>query len=214
MNTINEILIIDDHPVLLEGIKSVISKSNLKTGSITTCTSALEALNILMSKNIEIVITDISMPEMNGLEFSKICKKKYPNIKIVILSQFEDIQIIKPLVKIDVNAIILKGQQTDEIILALECVLNNEKYYSNQIKELIFNDLINIPSDNKLIKLSKREQQVLELLADEKTSKEISEILFISVPTIETYRSNLFKKFEVKNLAGLIRKSMQLGFIE
>lgn len=208
------ILLIDDHPILVEGLKNIIKNSVIDVDEIFIANNAVEGLNILNENKIDIVISDISMPEMNGVELAGIIKKKNSEIKIIIFSQFDDVQVIKPLMKLNIEGIILKGQETNDIITAIKAVQNRQKYFSKEIKDLIFNSLMLTESTPSLIKLSKRETEVLNLLADQKTSKEISEKLFVSVPTVETYRSNLFKKFEVRNIAGLIRKAMQLGFIE
>jgi len=213
MDKIN-ILIADDHPLILDGLKNIITELDY-VNDIYTATNGKMALDIINIQNISILITDISMPEISGVELAKIVKNKFKKIKIIIISQFEDIQIIKPLIKIDVDGIIVKSQDKESIKQAITKVFEGEKYYSPTINNLIIKVLQNTHEDNIgiVIKLSKRENEILQLISDEKTNKEIAEILFISVPTVETYRRILFSKFEVKNSVGLIKKAINIGFI-
>lgn len=207
------ILLCDDHELIISGLKQVLS-SLLFVDKIVSVNNGVQALEKLREAHFDLCISDVSMPEMDGIELSAAIKKDFPKTKVVILTQFSDMQIIKPLLKNNVDGILLKGGKSDEIVEAIEKVRSGEKYYSKTILHVItacFTGEENSPE--LLIKLSKREQQVLGLIAEENTNKQISETLFISVPTVETYRRNLFRKFDVKNSVGLIRKAMQLGFI-
>lgn len=208
-----KILLCDDHDLIIRGLKGLLSTHAL-IGDIELASNGKQAVEKLKQKHFNIVISDVSMPEMDGIELSTYIKNNHPNTKIIMLTQYSDMQILKPLLKNDVDGILLKGGQSDEILIALEKVFNGEKCYSNTIMHVIADCYSGEANARDIIvKLSKREKQVLDLIAEEKTNREISEILFISVPTVETYRRNLFRKFEVKNSVGLIRKAMQLGFI-
>lgn len=208
-----KILLCDDHDLIIKGLKQVLEPLSEVT-EIELARNGKEALEKLMASHFNLVISDVSMPEMDGIALSEAIKDGFPNTKIIMLTQFSDMQILKPLLKNDVDGILLKGGDSNEIINAIEKVRKGEKCYSNTIMNVIAECFSGgVASSEMLIKLSKREKQVLELIAEEQTNKEISETLFISVPTVETYRSNLFRKFEVKNSVGLIRKAMQLGFV-
>lgn len=208
-----KILIVDDHPIILSTLKELIVQENI-FDEVFLSKNAKEAKETLEKEDIGFIISDISMPDINGLDLCKYIKKKYPQIRILVLSQFDDIQIIKPLIKIEVNGIITKSETTENIILSIKALKKGEYFYSQEINDLIIRILQNKePNNNVIIKLSKRENQVLMLIAEEMTNKKIAEKLFISIPTVETYRSILLRKFEVKNSIGLIRKAMQLGFI-
>lgn len=208
-----KILICDDHELILTGIKQVLSGHSF-IDSVISVNNGLEA-QVELKKNIfHVVISDVSMPEMDGISLSEFIKTEYPDIKLIMLTQFTDMQVLKQLLKNNVDGILLKGGSSNEIIDAVEKVCKGQKCYSNTIMHVLA-DLYagDHQSTEILVKLSKREQQVLDLIAEEQTNREISESLFISVPTVETYRRNLFRKFEVKNSVGLIRKAMRLGFI-
>lgn len=213
MNEQIKILLCDDHDLIIKGLKQVLEPLS-EVSKIAMAKNGKEALEKINASHYDIVISDVSMPEMDGIELSAAIKDHFPNTKIIILTQFSDMQILKPLLKNDVDGILLKGGESNEIIDAIQKIKKGEKCYSNTILHVIAECFSGSSgSTEMLIKLSKREKQVLDLIAEEQTNKEISETLFISVPTVETYRSNLFRKFEVKNSVGLIRKAMQLGFV-
>jgi len=208
-----KILLCDDHELIISGLKQVLQPLSF-VGELTSVNNGIQALEKLESTHFDLCISDVSMPKMDGVELSAAIKKEFPKTKVVILTQFSDMQIIKPLLKNNVDGILLKGGKSNEIVEAIEKVRSGEKYYSKTILHVIAACFSGEESSPEiLIKLSKREEQVLGLIAEENTNKEISETLFISVPTVETYRRNLFRKFDVKNSVGLIRKAMQLGFI-
>lgn len=207
------ILLCDDHELIISGINQVLH-SHALVKEIESVTNGKEALERIRQHPFDLLISDVSMPIMDGVALSAQVKKEFPEIRIIMLTQFTDIQILKPLLKNNVDGILLKGGQSSEINEAVTKVCNGEKHYSNTILHVIADCFSGTnPVPDLIIKLSKREQQVLTLMAEENTNKDISEKLFISVPTVETYRANLFRKFDVKNSVGLIRKAMQLGFI-
>lgn len=207
------ILICDDHELIITGLKQVLNGIP-HIEWIQSVNNGIQALDFIKKESIDLIISDVSMPEMDGVELSSRVKKEHPEIKIIMLTQFTDMQVLKPLLKNKVDAILLKGGQSSEIEEAIHKVMNGEKSYSHTILNVIADCFSGDESESEiLIKLSKREKQVLDLIAEEKTNKDISGILFISVPTVETYRRNLFQKFEVKNSVGLIRMAMRLGFV-
>ena len=207
------ILLCDDHELIITGLKQLIIKLK-NVQSVKSVKNGLEALEVLKEEAFDLMISDVNMPELDGIELSKQAKSAYIKMKVIMLTQFTDIQVLKPLLANQVDGILLKGGKNEEIAEAISKVAQGEKFYSSTILHIIAECYSSgTGSSEILVKLSKREKQVLELIAEEKTNKDISEILFISIPTVETYRRNLFKKFEVKNSVGLIKMAMRLGFI-
>lgn len=196
------IVIVDDHQLFLDGIVSVLlDQENIKI--LFTENKAVEALKKIKIDEPDLIITDISMPEMNGLEFIKILKKEYPKIKILVLSMFKNMQSYK-----DIDGFLLKETDKDELIEAINrIVLQNEKVFVKS------NDAIEEFDFKKSI-LSSREKEIIQLISEEFTTEEIAEKLMISKHTIEAHRKNIFFKLGVKNIAGLISKSIHLGFIK
>ena len=196
------IVIVDDHQLFLDGIVSVLSnQANIKI--LFTENKPVEALKKIKINKPDLIITDISMPEMNGLEFIKILKKEYPRIKILVLSMFKNMQSYK-----DIDGFLLKETDKDELIEAINrIVIQKEKVFAK-------NDDAFEEFDFRKSILSSREKEIIQLISEEFTTEEIAEKLLISKHTIEAHRKNIFFKLGVKNIAGLISKSIHLGFVK
>jgi DNA-binding NarL/FixJ family response regulator len=197
-----KIVIIDDHQMFLDGMASLLS--NQENFEILFAeTKAKEVLIKIKDTIPDIIITDISMPEMNGLEFIKIVKNQFPEIKILVLSMFKNMQSFK-----DIDGFLLKETDKEELIKVINgIVLHNEKYFAgvdNNENTIDFNKTI----------VSNREKEIIQLIAQEYTTDEIAEKLIISKHTIEAHRKNIFYKLQVKNIAGLIKKAIYLGVVK
>lgn len=198
-----KIVIVDDHQMFLEGLVSILTdQENFQI--LFTENDAGKALNKLTNNHLpDIIITDISMPKMNGIEFVKKIRSKFPSIKILVLSMFKNLPNLT-----DIEGYLLK--ETDKKVLIetiTDIVLHNKKLIppqEEQSKSFEFKNTI----------LSEREKQIIKLIAQEFTSEEIAEKLFLSKQTVETHRKNIFLKLQVKNIAGLVRKSISLGIID
>jgi len=194
--------LVDDHQMFLDGIVSVLSTQN-DFSVLFVENNAQAALDRLKLKQPNIIISDISMPDMNGIEFIKKVKECYPEIKILVLSMFENLQTFA-----NMDGYLLKETDKEELITAINTiVLNNGKYFKttkNEMDTFEFKHSI----------LSPREKEIIQLIANEYTTDEIAEHLFISKGTIETHRKNIFFKLQVKNIAGLIKKAIYLGIVK
>ena len=194
--------LVDDHQMFLDGIVSVLSTQN-DFSVLFVENNAQAALDRLKLKQPDIIISDISMPDMNGIEFIKKVKECYPEIKILVLSMFENLQTFA-----NMDGYLLKETDKEELITAINTiVLNNGKYFKttkNEMDTFEFKHSI----------LSPREKEIIQLIANEYTTDEIAEHLFISKGTIETHRKNIFFKLQVKNIAGLIKKAIYLGIVK
>jgi DNA-binding NarL/FixJ family response regulator len=195
-----EIVLVDDHQMFLDGMIAVLSQEeNMEILFVEN--NAKVALKKIITQVPDIVITDISMPDMNGLEFVKILKKDFPEIKILVLSMFENIQSSH-----GIDGYLLKETDKKTLINAINgIVLRNEKHFiaENKRNSLDFNKSI----------LSPREKDIVQLIAQEYTTEQIAEKLFISKNTIDTHRKNIFYKLDVKNIAGLVKKAFYLGIL-
>ncbi len=200
---IKKIIIIDDHQLFLDGLVSLLSKQqDIKI--IKATTSIKDAFETIKNTKPDLVISDISMPEMSGVEFISILKEKYPNIKIMVLSMFANLQSYK-----NIDAYLLKETSEEELIFAInEVVENNNKYLKIAENK---NENINL-YDSKVL-LTEREKEIIRLIIEEKNTNEIAKELFISTHTVMTHRKNIFFKLEVANIAGLTKKAFQLGLI-
>ena len=197
-----KIAIIDDHQMFLDGMISVLSaQENFEI--LFTENNAKLALDKIKNEIPDIIITDISMPQMNGIEFIKIVKKDFPTIKILVLSMFRNIYSIE-----NIDGYLLKETDIERLIQVInDIVLLNKKFIGE-------NSIKNEDVEFKKTILSQREKEIIQLIAQEFTTEEIADKLYISKHTIETHRKNIFYKLQVKNIAGLIKKAIYLGVID
>ncbi len=193
--------IVDDHPIFLDGITNVLSsKPNFQV--LFSVGSAKKVLENLKEKEIDILITDISMPEINGLELINIIRKEKKNIKIIVMSSFKNAES-----KYNIDAYLLKNTPKEKLFEVIENLhYNNKKYFYSE--DIDF-EKINF---NKNI-LSKREKEIIISICEGFTTMEISEKLFISKNTVETHRKNIFFKLNISTTAQLVTLAIKFGLI-
>ena len=204
-----KLVIVEDHSITLLGIKNIVEEIGI-IEFVGTAKSGKEALKILSSTNVDILITDVGMDDIDGIELTKIVKNEYPDIKIIALTQHRERWIIAKLINLDIDAIVLKSKIGDkELLLAMQSILLNKKYYSSEINELFSQSET---ADNGTPYLTIREKEILTLICHESTIKEISSKLSIASSTVETHRKNLFVKLKVKSQSGLVREAIKYGY--
>lgn len=199
MNKI-KVVLIDDHQLYLDGLSSVfINHEDIEI--IAAYSNAKQALQEIIFLDIDLLVTDISMPELNGIELIKAIRKKNENLKILVASSFEQ-QVSKE----HINGYIQKNSSTKDFEKAIKQIVLEDRSY--------FPDLnLNVEGffDDKL--LTKREKEITLLITKEKTVDEIAEMLFLSRLTVETHKKNIFLKLGIKTNAGLVKKAIILGII-
>jgi DNA-binding NarL/FixJ family response regulator len=212
-----KIIIADDHQIVVDGLKSILNQlTDYKV--ITTASNGKELLKSLEIVEPDIVLLDIDMPVLNGIETLKEIKKHYPGIKTIILTMHEEKSLVKKMTDLGANGFLFKNSDIEELIIAMESVMNGIPYFSVSLRnELINNDLIgnnesNIDSKKSL--LTEREIEIIKLIVEGLSNKEIADKLFISPRTVDTHRTNLMKKLEVNNVAGLVRYAIRNGFMQ
>ena len=199
------VLLVDDHKLIREGLKSIINGShNIEV--IGECSNGKEAISYLekTTSEIDVILMDISMPEMNGIEATKIILNLYPKINILALTMHsEEVYIIK-MIKTGALGYVLKDSGGEKLIEGIKTVYRNEKYYSNEVSLTLINILLH---KDKVIKpnLSDRELEILKSISNGNTNKEIANELFISYRTVESHRRNMLKKLNLRNTAALIK---------
>jgi DNA-binding NarL/FixJ family response regulator len=199
------IAITDDHIMVLQGIKSMLNTTK-EVKVIATYKNAQETLEGLQKALPDVLLLDINLPDINGIELGKKLLKSYPDLKIIALTNFEDISFVKRMLKIGVVGYLLKNTDKVELLKALKTVLAGELYLQKDIKERLINQKARPSTDNGLnIKLTRREHEVLVAISEELTTQEISEKLFISPKTVETHRMNIMSKLGAKNSVGIIK---------
>lgn len=210
----HNLIIVDDHKMFLDGVISILGLEK-EYNIILTSTNGkhvLKYLDINSDEKIDLIITDISMPELDGITLNKKVKEKNKNIKTLIVSMHNDAEMIDKLTEDGVDGYIAKNTETKEFLLAIETILKGEKYFSKEIKDIYLNNKLYKKKEDE-IKLTKREIDVITLIAEEFTSQEIADKLFLSKHTIESYRKNLIAKLNVRNLAGLTKYAIKNKYI-
>ncbi len=181
---------------------------------IETCENGKMVFPLIEKHPIDIIVTDINMPEMDGIELSKKIKDDYPDIKTLILSTHSEISMVQKCIKNGVDGYLLKNAEKEELITALKEIYKGEKYFSQSIKDDYMNSVFTSKkTKSSLIQLSRRELEVLKLITKEFTALEIAEELFISQNTVNTHRKNLLSKLNAKNTAGLVMYAVQNGLL-
>ena len=208
------ILIADDHYLIAKLVRMMLLSADEKY-KVSTVDNGKEVLSYIKSDKIDILILDIDMPELDGIAVLKTIKISNPEIKVLMVSNHTQTWIINRALKFGANGYICKYADSDEILKGIKSIMKNEIYLChttlNCLQPIIRSDpndpdnIEFIQNQNKLGKLSKREVEILKLIVDESSSKEISELLTISIRTVETHRKNILKKLGVKNTLGLIR---------
>lgn len=200
------IFIVDDHPMVIDGLLGYLEDKSLYE-VVGTASNGITALEKLETITADIVLTDIQMPHMDGIDMSKELLRRDPGQKIVALTMFNESQLIKRMLQIGVMGYVLKNAEKSAIHEAIEVVVQGGQFYSAEVTYVIMNklrgtgqkaDVSNSPA------LTGREMEILHLILKQQSNQEIAEELFISTRTVEAHKRNLLEKTGSKNLAGLV----------
>ena len=215
MRELINLLIVDDHQLVIDGLKSMLSSQKNYVVKVEAL-NGQQALEMINSKpnEFQLIITDITMPLLSGIELCKIVKEKYPNIKVLVLSMHNSIAIVKDALNAEADGYMLKNTGQEEFVNAIGRILGDGTYFSQDILPIILNLFQREKKETLKNTLTQREKEVLELIVQEYTSKEIAEKLFISKQTVDTHRLNIMQKTNCKTLVGLIKYAIQSGHIK
>lgn len=197
-----KIYLVDDHQMLIDGLKALLSGES-HISIVGESNIPKQAVNEIAEYNPDIVLTDINMPEMDGIELTKAVKKQNPLIKVIALSMFGERETISDMINAGVNGYILKNTGKQELLSAINKVANGGSFFSDEVN-LEMMKVSNV-NHSKEITLSSREIEVIELIAKEFSNAKIAEALFISERTVETHRKNIFRKTDTKGVLGLLK---------
>ncbi|MBB3699401.1 response regulator [Flammeovirga yaeyamensis] len=207
------IAIIDDHKIILQGLKSMmIAEDAIKIlGLYQTTKDFLISETI---QQIDILLLDINLGNESGILFAKKLKKKFNDLKIIMLTAFDDDTNVEDAILVGVDAYITKDAEKDELVLSIHEVFNGRKYFGKKVSKLVFDGFIqNVKSKNE-IPLSERECEVLTHIAEGLKHKEIADVMCVSVKTVETHKSNLQRKLELYTTADLVKYALKNRLIE
>ena len=204
-----KIVLVDDHKLLRDGLRNIIEKkSNMHI--IGEASDGREAIKIASKLMPDVIIMDVAMPGLNGIEAATQIVKNEPEIKIIGVSMHSGKQFIQGMFKAGAFGYLLKDGDADELIMAISTVIENKKYLSKDLNQDFLTELKKGESIKKTL-LSAREKEVLQLIAEGKSSKEIGEILFLSPKTIDVHRNNIMRKLDLFTISELTKYAIQNG---
>jgi len=205
---VTKIAITDDHELVLQGIAAMLENTS-EVVIAGLYKNAAETKQGMADELPDVLLLDINLPDINGIDLAKQLLKKYPDLKILALTNFEDVSFVKRMLKIGVQGYLLKNTDKLELLTAISTVLSDEVYLQSDIQRKLLSQTKK-PADNGLKpKLTRREQDVLVAISEEMTTKEISEKLFISHKTVENHRMNIMSKLGAKNSVGIIKIALE-----
>lgn len=206
MDKIVSVIIVDDHPLVLNGFEFILQDTSeicLK-GSFTR---AGDALTFLVKETVDVVLMDINMPDLNGIEATEIIKKYHPSTRIIAISNLNEESVATRMLQSGASGYLLKNVSASELINAIKAVDSGQQVLSREMDNVLAETQQQVPF------VTRREREVLTLLAQGRTTPEIADEMFISPLTVESHRRNLLQKFKVTNAASLIHKAMEMKFI-
>jgi len=209
------ILLADDHIIFRQGIKGLLTKKQ-GLNVIGEASDGKELLNLLKELSPDMVILDISIPEINGIDVANEIKKLYPDIKVLILTMHKNKEYLYHSISAGAQGYLLKEDSDIELFSAIDTIRNEGIYITPLMFKEMTEDLSNLYKGKEghfSELLTTREKEILKLIAQGKSNKEISELLFISIRTVENHRANIMKKLKFKKTADLVRYTIQKGYI-
>ncbi len=214
-----KIAIADDHKIFRDGIKMALSsKENLKM--LWEAEDGKDMMHKISVKLPDVLLMDIRMPEVDGINALQILRKEYDNIKIIVLTMYDDEQMINKMMEMGANAYLTKTTDPEEIYKAILTCMNEEFYFNDLVNKAVMGKLMQKKNvrqhfaESLPISFSEKEIKILKLLAEDKTTDEISKTIFLSPRTIETIRQNMKSKVGAKTIGGLIMYAMRNKLIE
>jgi DNA-binding NarL/FixJ family response regulator len=205
------ILIVEDHPIVSESLIRIISDSDPDI-QCYYASNAAKGLAYLNGNSFDLILLDLNLPDMNGIEFCKIAKARFPEQKILAITTIAQRHVVEKMLEQGADGFILKTSDIDDILGGIRHILSGKPLYLGKgVKELMKG---NSQDQNDQPMITKRESEILKLISDGLTNQEIADKLFISTFTVDSHRKNLLLKFNAKNTATLIKTVVSKGIID
>lgn len=211
-----KVFIVDDHKMVIEGLKLLLQNES-EIEVIDYALSGEEAIEKISVNQPDVVLMDINMPGINGIETCKRLLKDYPNLKVIAISMHKESSLIKLMLGNGAKGYVLKNAGQDEVIQSIKTVYNGKIYLDETVNDIVVNSVTNTSKQkitDSFPKLSRREKDVLKLIMEECTTQEISEKLFISFGTVETHRRNMLIKTGARNTVGLVKMALEYDLLK
>lgn len=211
-----KVLIIDDHQLMIDGVKSILEGEEdvLFAGGAVNME---EGLAFLDSRQVDVILADINLPGRSGIEVAREVKQNYPGVKVIALTMHEDMEMVRKMVEAGASGFLLKRANMNDVLDAIRTVAKGGKYLDREVQAMMMENIGNPePTGSQPTEeanLTRRELEILSLVAKEYTNEQIAEKLFISERTVETHRRNIFSKTKTKSVIGLIKYAIRNGLI-
>ncbi len=208
------VAICDDHRIVIDGLRTLLNGVD-DVDCVGTASNGLEALHLAEHIGIDVLLTDLDMPEMSGTQLTDRIKAKKPEVKVLVLSMHDEPAVVEQAMNAGADGYLVKSAGRDEVLLAIREVHAGRRHFGSGVMEAFMKHGARVQQGSALLKdLSEREIEVLAALAEGLGNKEIGEKLFISPRTVDTHRTNLMKKLDTHNVAGLVRIAIKAGLVK
>jgi len=206
------ILIADDHGVVAEGLKQLV-EAEPDMEVVALVGDGREAVQQARDTQPDVVLMDLSMPELNGADATRAILQRDPKCRVIVLSMYAQREYVRRALKAGAAGYVVKRSAAKEVVEAIRAVHAGQRYLSPRVADVVLEDYSDDKQDDPLARLSAREREVLQLLAEGRTGAEIAQRLSLSQKTVETYRARLVEKLGIRDLAGLVRFAIQRGLV-
>jgi DNA-binding NarL/FixJ family response regulator len=210
--SVTQILLVDDDNLVRKGIRYIIESFPFKK-VVAEAANGLEALKLLDSIAVDMVITDISMSGMNGLELARQVKERFPSIHVLILSMHKGETHIHQALAAGAHGYLLKSADPSELKLAIESAMNNQIYLTPAISRHVIDAFVHQMDKPEVYQLTNRQREVLQLIAEGRSMREIADLLCISIKTVETHRAQIMKRLGLDDLTALVCFAIKVGMV-
>lgn len=210
-----KVLLVDDHAILREGLRMVLD-AQAGIAVVGEAEDGRQALDLVEQLHPDVVVMDIAMPNMNGAEATRQITRRFPDIKVLILTMHENTQYLAQIIKAGAIGCVLKRSAGTELVAAVRAAARGESYFSPSLATMMLDTyrmhLMEEGQDEASL-LTEREREVLQLIAEGKTSQQIAEQLFLSIKTVQTHRMHLMQKLDAHDRTALVKHAIHLGMI-
>jgi DNA-binding NarL/FixJ family response regulator len=208
------VVLAEDHALVRSGIRALLEGS-AQIAVVGEASNGRQAVDMSREMLPQLVLMDVAMPGLNGIEAARQIRAAQPEVRVLMLSMHEDHQYVFESLKSGANGYVLKASAFQELLMAIDTVMDGKSYISPALSDRVMNDYVRRAkgenADTELSKLSGREREVLQLIAEGKSSAEVAEVLHISVRTVDTHRHNIMTKLEIHSIAGLTKFAIRHG---
>jgi DNA-binding NarL/FixJ family response regulator len=209
------VILVDDHKILRDALRTVLERE-ADIAVVGGASNGVELLKLIQEKQADIVIMDVGMPEMGGIQTTLALKSKHPEIKVLALSTFLDRRIVLQMLSAGASGYIVKAAGSEELLRGIRSVFAGRSYLCSEISHIVVDSVRGSKSSDKAnsIRLGRRENEVLKLLAEGLTSPEIGSRLYIATSTVEVHRRNIMRKLDLHSIAELTKYAIRQGLTE